>query len=120
MFEGQLSLKVHKHHQLKHLRHRRSPNRQRLPPSLHGRNRRLAIHQIPIRIMLDNKPTPITQEPIVKNLTAQYMPPHAPAKLITLPSQPIMAQLLHIEIMDLECRMRDIDILSWFRRLEEE
>lgn len=77
--------------------------------------RRIArIHQIPIHVMLENKPTGI--EPIIKDLTTHDMPPDPPTVLPTFMPQPIMPQNLRVEIVRLEARVVDMT----FGALEEE
>jgi hypothetical protein len=61
-------------------------------------HRRVLIHQIPIRIMLNHKPTNIP--PIIKNLTTQNMSPDTPNTFILLLCEPLMTQQLRIEIMN--------------------
>ena len=50
--------------------------------------------------MLDHIPRSIP--PIIEYLAAQNMPPHAPHIRIPLANQPLMAQILRIEVVDFE------------------
>lgn len=60
----------------------------------------IRIQQIPIDIVLHHEPTRI--KPVVKDLTPHDVPPHTPAVLITLVSQPVVAQHLRIVVVRLE------------------
>ncbi|KAF2743047.1 hypothetical protein M011DRAFT_529453 [Sporormia fimetaria CBS 119925] len=64
----------------KPLRHLRPPNSKTLIPRRAPSDRRLLIHQIPIRIMLHHIPARIP--PVIKYLASENMPTDAPHKLI--------------------------------------
>lgn len=68
--------------------------------------------------MLDHEAAGI--EPVIEHLAAKHMPSNTPAKLITLLSQPVVTQLLDIEIMDFESGVGYRRRVTGFGRLEEE
>lgn len=94
--ERRLSLK-------KPRRNFRPPNRQRFIPCRTVSNRRLAVYQVAICVMLNH--VIIWVPPVVKNLRAQNVPTNAPYRPITLLDQVLMAQLLCIKIVDLKGAM---------------
>lgn len=78
-----------------------------------ARLRRL-IHQIAIRIVFYDEPARIV--PVIEDLTAHDMAAHAPAILPPLLPQPVVAQHLHVEVVDLETTVMDVP----FGTLEDE
>ena len=64
------------------------------------------IQQITINIMLHNEPRRI--EPVVKDLATHDMPAHAPAVLVSLVPEPVVAEDLGVEIVCLEGRVMDV------------
>lgn len=79
-------------------RHIGSPNGQRLISSGTVSDRRLVSHQVPICIMLNHVTSRVP--PVVKDLGTENMPSHTPHRLVSLPCEPIVPQLLGIEVVN--------------------
>lgn len=77
-----------------------SPHSQRVRARLHIRNWGILINEVAIRVVLHNITSGIP--PVVKDLRAQDMSAHAPGQLVPLLHQPLMAQLLGVEVVHLE------------------
>jgi len=74
----------------------------RLPPP----DRRTLIHQIPIRIMLHHKPRRVP--PIIEQLRTQNMSSDPPHGGVLFRHQPLVAQLLRVEVVHLETAVVDV------------
>lgn len=77
-----------------------SPHGQRVRARLHIPNWSILINEVAIRVVLHNITGGIP--PVVEDLRAQDMSAHAPGQLIPLLHQPLMAQLLGVEVVHLE------------------
>ena len=82
------------------LRHFRSPNSQALVARSPIPNRRALIHNISISIMLNHIARSIP--PVIEDLASQDMPPNTPHTLIALIRQPLVAQMLGVEVVHFE------------------
>lgn len=76
--------------------------------------RLLHIQQIPIDVVLEDKPRGV--EPVIKNLAAHDVATHPPAVSVPLVPEPVVAQNLGVEVVGLEGRVVDVH----FGPLEEE
>lgn len=81
-------------------RHFRSPHGQRLITRRRIPYRGLVIDQIPVRIMLDHISCSIP--PVVENLTSKNVSANTPDRLIVFLREPLVTQLLGIEVVNLE------------------
>lgn len=77
-----------------------SPHSQRVRARLHVPNWGILINEVAIRVVLHNITGGIP--PVVKDLRAQDMSAHTPSQLIPFLHQPLMAQLLGVEVVHLE------------------
>lgn len=74
----------------------------------------LPVEQVAVDVVLEDELGGI--EPVVKDLAAHDVAPHAPAVLIALVAQPVVAQDLGVEVVGLEGRVVDVALGA----LEEE
>ena len=84
----------------------RSPHSKSLITSLSKSNRRLIINLIPIRIMLNHESRWIP--PVIEQLRPKDMPSDTPDRLVAFLLQPLVAEVLCVEIMDFEGAVVDV------------
>jgi hypothetical protein len=68
--------------------------------SLRPLRRILAVEQVPVDIVLEDKLAGV--KPVVKDLAAHDVAPDAPAVLVTLVAQPVVAQDLGVKVVRLK------------------
>lgn len=71
--------------------------------SLSPLRRILAVEQVPVDVMLEDELARV--EPVVKDLAAHDVAPHAPAVLVALVAQPVVAQDLGVKVVGLKGRV---------------
>lgn len=74
----------------------------------------LLVEQVAVDVVLENEAGRV--EPVVKDLAAHDVAPHAPAVLVALVAQPVVAQDLGVKVVRLKGRVVDVALGA----LEEE